>query len=405
MDVESACDALEAALRVAESALADAPSESAYACVTRIVRIEQRIRALGACAAMAGADSGLWAADGHATANAWHRNVSGGDHSTSVDAIGDGRFLAECPAWAEALAKGEIVVSHVTRMRRLIAADVRRREVFDRSEKDFLTVARHLTPARMAAQAKALFAALDPDQDDDDASTDFDNRKVRLSEIDGGGGWMLSGWLPSDLGAVVAGALNAIMDQHRDNESLEPTPRRRADALVELAERANASLPSSARARARVVVTVPADALFAPGSPPRTSDGRIDLGACWSTGNGPGHGHLASATVRALTCDATVSRILLGPASQPLDVGRSSYTVPTGMRHALIARDKGCRFPGCDRPPGWADAHHIVHWADGGETAIDNLVLLCRKHHRTIHHSKRWTIHTSSDRPPEIRRR
>jgi hypothetical protein len=59
--------------------------------------------------------------------------------------------------------------------------------------------------------------------------------------------------------------------------------------------------------------------------------------------------------------------------------------VPPPMRRAVSVRDGRCRFPGCDRPPTWCDAHHIVHWADGGPTAMSNLILLCRQHHRAIH--------------------
>ena len=65
--------------------------------------------------------------------------------------------------------------------------------------------------------------------------------------------------------------------------------------------------------------------------------------------------------------------------------------MPTAIRRALILRDNGCAFPGCDRPPGWTDAHHITHWAHGGNTALHNLVLLCAHHHDTVHHHN-WTI-------------
>jgi 5-methylcytosine-specific restriction endonuclease McrA len=75
----------------------------------------------------------------------------------------------------------------------------------------------------------------------------------------------------------------------------------------------------------------------------------------------------------------------------PLTVGRSTRTVPAAIRRALVVRDRGCRFPGCDRPPAWADAHHLVHWADGGETDLENLVLLCRPHHRIVH-EQGWTL-------------
>jgi hypothetical protein len=74
-----------------------------------------------------------------------------------------------------------------------------------------------------------------------------------------------------------------------------------------------------------------------------------------------------------------------------LDVGRAAYTVPQPMRRALIARDQGCAFPGCDRPSNWCEAHHIVHWADGGPTTLTNLALLCDSHHRLIH-AQDWNI-------------
>jgi hypothetical protein len=90
-------------------------------------------------------------------------------------------------------------------------------------------------------------------------------------------------------------------------------------------------------------------------------------------------------TVRRLACDASVTRIVFGPRSEPLDVGRRTSVVPSAIRRAVVARDRHCRFPGCDRPQGWCDAHHVRHWADGGPTSVGNLVLLCRRHHRLTH--------------------
>jgi len=72
-------------------------------------------------------------------------------------------------------------------------------------------------------------------------------------------------------------------------------------------------------------------------------------------------------------------------SSEPLDIGRRTVVVPGPMRRAVTIRDRHCRFPGCDRPPAWCDAHHVVHWAHGGVTALSNLVLLCRRHHRLVH--------------------
>jgi hypothetical protein len=94
---------------------------------------------------------------------------------------------------------------------------------------------------------------------------------------------------------------------------------------------------------------------------------------------------LGPETARRLACDASVTRVLLSPESQPLDVGRRTRLIPPAIRTALVVRDRGCTYPGCDRGPQWTDAHHVRHWADGGGTSLDNLVLLCRHHHRAVH--------------------
>jgi hypothetical protein len=90
-------------------------------------------------------------------------------------------------------------------------------------------------------------------------------------------------------------------------------------------------------------------------------------------------------TARRLSCDASVMRVVLQGRSQPLDVGRRTPVVPPAIRRAVIVRDAQCRFPGCDRPQTWCAAHHVIHWADGGATALANLLLLCRRHHRMVH--------------------
>jgi hypothetical protein len=102
---------------------------------------------------------------------------------------------------------------------------------------------------------------------------------------------------------------------------------------------------------------------------------------------------------------AALVRMLSAP-SRPLDVGRAERSVPPPMRAALIARDRHCAFPGCDRPPSWCIAHHIRHWADGGSTSLDNLVMLCGQHHTAVHHAG-WTVGILADtrlpvfRPPQ----
>ena len=93
--------------------------------------------------------------------------------------------------------------------------------------------------------------------------------------------------------------------------------------------------------------------------------------------------HVSAETARRLACDAAKVTMRHGPAGEVLSVGRRTRTISPALRRALAARDRHCRFPGCRATR--CDSHHIVHWAHGGETALTNLVLLCRRHHRAVH--------------------
>ena len=99
---------------------------------------------------------------------------------------------------------------------------------------------------------------------------------------------------------------------------------------------------------------------------------------------------LAPETIRRMACDATIIPIVLGTDSEILDVGRARRLFPPGILRAMWLRDKGCTIAGCTAPPHWADAHHLVHWIDGGQTSLTNGALLCGRHH-TIAHQRGWT--------------
>jgi hypothetical protein len=114
----------------------------------------------------------------------------------------------------------------------------------------------------------------------------------------------------------------------------------------------------------------------------RTEVGRAQLGDL---------GSLTAGVVRRIACDAKVTPMVLDGDSQPLDVGRAKRTAPPGIRKALVWRDGGCAFPGCDRPSAWTDSHHVISWLDGGPTTLANMTLLCRRHHVLIHRSE-WEI-------------
>ena len=107
---------------------------------------------------------------------------------------------------------------------------------------------------------------------------------------------------------------------------------------------------------------------------------------------------------KRLACDAEVIPAVLGSLGEVLDVGRTQRLVTTAIWKTLVLRDRHCRFPGCRRMPLACDAHHLQHWADGGHTSLDNLVLLCRAHH-TLLHATPWQARLNPiDRRPEFRR-
>jgi hypothetical protein len=182
-------------------------------------------------------------------------------------------------------------------------------------------------------------------------------------------------------GAAEAG-VTAVTSERR--ESFQA---RRADALAEIAETYLNADPGngSSADRYQVMVHTSAESLRADmeiseaGVTAATSD---ELTANTSyIEDGP---HLAAETSRRIACDSSILKLIEDDAGQPLSIGRKSRAIPPALRRALRVRDDGCRFPGCTHTS-FIDGHHIKHWADGGETSLDNLVQLCRHHQRLVH--------------------
>ena len=98
---------------------------------------------------------------------------------------------------------------------------------------------------------------------------------------------------------------------------------------------------------------------------------------------------ISAARARMLACDGNVTRIVIGPEGQPMDLGRKHRVVPPHLRRAVEVRDHHCVFAGCDAPHYWCDVHHLLHWCDDGETSLENSGLLCERHHTQVHHGFR----------------
>ena len=149
---------------------------------------------------------------------------------------------------------------------------------------------------------------------------------------------------------------------------------RRADGLRHMAEQYlahRAEISGSAAERYQVVVHINREDLHEGGETVRGAE--LEQGR-----------ELAVATARRLGCDGLLVGLVEDAEGEPLNVGRKTRAIPAAIRRALQSRDGGCRFPGCDRSK-FTHAHHIRHWADGGETKLNNLVTLCSYHHHLVH--------------------
>ena len=313
-----------------------------------------------------------------------------------VPAPGEDREPRGLAATREAFSAGAISAEQVSEV--ITALDALPPDVDEetrgRGEAFLVGQARTHGPHQLARLGKRLLHVLDPDRGDRLARLEARDRDQRVLEIirRRRGGFRLRGELDDELGATLLAVLDPLAaprpasDDARDPRS---TATRYADALADVLAIAQSSgrVPVSGGARPTLMVTVEMAAL------------RRDLGALG--GEMRWAGPVSAETARRLACDAGIIPVVLGAASEPLDVGRLSYAVTAAIRRALEARDGGCAFPGCDRPPAWCAAHHIVHWADGGVTAVHNMVLLCDHHHLVIHHHG-WTARIADTGLPEF---
>jgi Domain of unknown function (DUF222)/HNH endonuclease len=194
----------------------------------------------------------------------------------------------------------------------------------------------------------------------------------------------IDGELDLDGGETFLAALEAM--DSPDVDDGRTRGQRNADNLVQMAAAWLAGEQRDAPALPRASLVLGLDDLV-DGARRRPQDARLELEHL---------GPIARDSALRLTCDATVQRIVMAGASEVLDLGRSTRVVSPAQRRSLMVRDRGCVFPGCDRPPGWCDAHHVRHWVKGGPTDLSNLVLLCR-HHHVLCHEGGWHLARGPD--------
>jgi len=297
------------------------------------------------------------------------------------DRLAVGERLRNVPQSAEAMAGGEIGFSHLALIAREAEASAETGTNSEFDETRLLDKARDYTVGRFRNFCHHQRHAADPGRY---ASLEVDAVEGRTLGLQAGEGGMLwiRGVLDPEGGNALRTALEPLARRNGQGDHRN-RGRRLADALVELAQHGQ---------RSHLQVTTSLETLLQRAGAP-AADVEFSL-------------PISGAAMRRLACDCNVTRILLGADSQVIDVGRSKRTVSAPMRRALDARDRVCRWPGCDRPARWSAAHHVVHWSQGGPTDLDNLVLLCPRHHWMVHEGG-WQIVRTEDHgfttvPPQL---
>jgi hypothetical protein len=308
--------------------------------------------------------------DGYLSISSWLAHRFRMAFSAATQLVRVARALEHMPRTREALAGGEI-------SRSAAAVLVAAREVdpaeFSRVEEVFVDTAGTI-PIRDLKRALAHWRdAVDHRQTEEDAEHLVQLRRLHVSPTLQGM-VRVDGDLDPETGQVLIAALRSVIDaeERQPGTDRRTFAQRRADALGEICRRwlDSADRPQVSGERPHVTITVDLEALEG------RSGFRCELDDA---------GTITPETARRWACDASIARVITVGRSEPLEVGRRTPVVPASLRRAVAVRDGGCRFPGCDRPHGWCDAHHVQHWADGGPTSLSNLVLLCRPHHRLIH--------------------
>jgi hypothetical protein len=310
---------------------------------------------------------GLYAMDGHLSVTSWLVSRHRVSHAVAAGHARVARALEQMPVAAEALTAGEVSTSAVTL---LASAQEAAPEQFASSEETLVDAARTLPVEQLKATVMWWRETHRTEADDD-------HQEFYLTPTLGGRG-RVAGDLNRQTTQVIITALRAVQDiemRSGDRTDTRSPARRRADALGEICRQwlDSPDRPLVRGERPHVIVTVDIETL-------QGRDGK----RCELSDLGP----ISAEEALRLACDAQITRVITDAASRPLDVGRTMRIPPPWLRRALIARDRGCAFPACGRAPSWCDPHHIKHWTKDGPSALHNLVLLCRRHHRLIHHRR-----------------
>ncbi len=354
---------------------------------------------------------GGWKAGGHRSCAHWLHFRTGIDLGACREKVRVARALEGLPGTRASMGRGELSFSKVRALTRVATEE---------TEQELVPIARKLTAAELERVVRS-WSEVDRGRDEAEVERRRHARRFLAVAPDGAGMYVVRGCLTPEVGALLMRAVEASSDAlfrpgetwgaaggQRGPLGAEVTPRqRRADALGLLAERALAAgfggkgeegeegetgaegeadespeppLSGTRAERYQVFLHVDRETLAKEAA---SRNGARPEGGAGSRSFLEDGTRVSAETSRRLCCDAAVVRVQRSRDGSVLDVGRRTRTIPPALRRALEVRDGGCRFPGCGLR--FTEGHHIVHWGDGGETKLSNLVLLCRFHHRAVH--------------------
>ena len=306
--------------------------------------------------------------NGNITAASWIARTCNMSVTSAADRLCVGEQLESLPQVAAALSAGEIGYQSASVLSHLRDKLGEKRELFD--EEEMLGFAREFSVSGLRRLCAYAWHVADPDGFFNEAEENFIRRRLHISQMSDGM-YAIDGQLDPVTGASFKTALDALA-KRKGPEDERTHSQRMHDAVSELVHHAmgQGTLPRRHGVKPHINLTTTLEGVKNEvGAPP--ADLELSL-------------PISTRTLERISCDCTMSRVLLAD-SMVIDVGRATRVVSAPTMRALRVRDKGCRFPGCDRQVDWSSPHHIVHWARGGPNNLPNLVLLCYFHHRLVH--------------------
>ncbi len=377
-----------------------------------------------------------WERDGHRSCAHWLAFRTGIDLGAAREKVRTARVLVDLPATSACMERGELSFSQVRALTRIATPE---------NEADLLELASGCTTAQLERVVRSWRLG----RRKDEATRERERHETRTFSVfpDDDGMYRVKGRLEPEVAAVLMRAIEAAGDAlyRRDrrsaaaakacaalsgeDETRRAAAQRRADALGLLAERAlaagfggadgaegggsgtvegkavegagaeTAPISGTRAERFQVVLhveeaTLTQATLTEAGTRGENDPTCLDPGPRSHLDDGT---RVAAETCRRVSCDASRVRVTHAPDGSVLDVGRKTRTIPPALRRALETRDRGCRFPGCGLH--FTDAHHVEHWADGGETNLGNVILACRVHHRLLHEGGWRVVWWGAGRP------